>query len=179
MERSLREAVPSRIKGSIPNPPLLAAQLLEQRLASIGISAAGSGSLISVKPTSERTIIHQHTSPPLSKIVERANMKSVNLYCESMLKAMAYQEKNLGSTKGGIDVVYGFWKNKGLPIKELHLEDGSGLSEANRITANFMTLMLAQIAKEDRATFDAFYASIPCSGAFWEYEEQAKRDGVP
>lgn len=168
-DRYVRGTIPAgngifTIKGSIPNPPLLAAQLLEQRLASIGITAAGSGSLIGVTPTPERTIIHQLSSPPLSKIVERANMKSVNLYCESMLKAMAYQEKSIGSTKGGIDVIYEFWKNKGLPVKELHLEDGSGLSEANRMTANFMTLMLAKMAKEDRAAFDAFYASIPVAG---------------
>ena len=168
-DRYIRGTIPAgngifTIKGSIPNPPLLAAQLLEQRLASIGIAAAGSGSLIGVAPTPERTIIHQFSSPPLSKIVERANMKSVNLYCESMLKTMAYHEKGLGSTKGGIDVIYAFWKNKGLPVKELHLEDGSGLSEANRMTANFMARMLAQMAKEDRTAFDAFYASIPVAG---------------
>ncbi|MCB0581242.1 MAG: D-alanyl-D-alanine carboxypeptidase/D-alanyl-D-alanine-endopeptidase, partial [Phaeodactylibacter sp.] len=71
------------IKGSIPDPPLLAAQRLRQSLAKVGIIASAASSRLDGQP-GERRQLYTHYSPPLSLIVKRANMESVNLYCEAM-----------------------------------------------------------------------------------------------
>jgi D-alanyl-D-alanine carboxypeptidase/D-alanyl-D-alanine-endopeptidase (penicillin-binding protein 4) len=168
--RYIRGSIPAgsgqfTIKGSIPDPPLLMAQLLTQRLSSIGIKAAGSGRLLQATPNTGRKRLYTHSSPPLEAIVSRANYKSINLYCEAMLKAIAMESSGeQGSTEQGIKQIQKLWQSKGLSMNGTTLVDGSGLSEANRVTAEFMAQMLTTAAKENKASFKAFYDSIPVAG---------------
>jgi len=168
-DRYVRGTIPAgsgefTIKGSVPNPPLWAAQLLKQRLEAIGITAGGAASLISAPPVTGRRVLYTHTSPMLRKIIERANMKSVNLYCEAMLKALPIYKGEQGSTEDGLELLSEHWKSKGINTDGVRLQDGSGLSEANRVTTLFMAQLLAKMAASGGTNFEAFYESIPVAG---------------
>lgn len=151
------------IEGSVPDPPLLAAQQLEQNLNLLGILSTKGATTHILQPNllkGKRTVLYTHYSPSLTEIVTRANMKSVNLYCESLLKAIALKQKGKGTIDGGLELVESYWKQKGLSFSGVDLKDGSGLSSKNLVTTQFMAELLRKMAKEE-AIFDSFYYSLP------------------
>ena len=153
------------IKGSIPDPPLLAAQYLQHSLASIGITARGISTLLNPAPNPpSRKTIYTHFSPPLSSIVKRANMESVNLYCEVLVKAIGLEQKGEGSTEAGLEVIRQHWEKRGLDWAGCQLADGSGLSDGNVVTSSFLAQFLRLMAQEGAAVFQPFYDSLPEAG---------------
>lgn len=152
------------IKGSIPNPPLFAAQWLQQSLARVGIIAAGAANRVSGQPGAGRRQLYTHHSPPLSQVVERTNMESVNLYCEAMAKVIGWEKKQEGSTSAGLEAIKEYWEAQGLTWEGCYLSDGSGLSEANAVTSLFLARLLRQMAIQEEALFRPFYESLPLAG---------------
>ncbi len=172
-ERYLRGTIPVgngrfTIKGAMPDPPLFAARELEACLQAVGIltsESALSSRQAKLRGTElgESNILVTHYSPTLEQIVERANIKSVNLYCETLLKTLGKEKGKEGSIDGGIDVVKDFWEGRGMSFKGIFLEDGSGLSARNVVTANFLANLLRKIAL-DKKIFDPIYNSLPIAG---------------
>jgi D-alanyl-D-alanine carboxypeptidase/D-alanyl-D-alanine-endopeptidase (penicillin-binding protein 4) len=83
----------------------------------------------------------------------------VNLFGEALIKAMAYEKFKNGSTDTGIALVKEYWSKHGIEKSALNMIDGSGLSPANRITANSLVSVL-QFAKS-RPWFSLFYNALP------------------
>ncbi|MCB9286029.1 MAG: D-alanyl-D-alanine carboxypeptidase/D-alanyl-D-alanine-endopeptidase [Lewinellaceae bacterium] len=152
------------IKGSIPNPPLFAAQWLRQSLAMVGILSAGASNRVSGRPGSGRRQLYTHYSPPLSDIVNRTNMESVNLYCEAMAKVIGWEKRGEGSTAAGLETIRSYWEEQGLNLEGCYLSDGSGLSEANAVTSLFLARLLRLMALKEEAFFRPFYESLPLAG---------------
>lgn len=152
------------IKGSIPDPPLFAAQTLRQSLATVGIMAGGASSRVNAQATTRRRQLYTHESPPLSRIVERANMESVNLYCEAMVKTIGWNQKQEGSTAAGLEALQAYWEGKGLDWDGCYLSDGSGLSGANAVTSLFLARLLRLMARQEESLFRPFYESLPLAG---------------
>jgi len=139
------------IKGSIPNPALFTAQSLESFLEKKGISCnqnAGTMKDVTAPDSSALRQLHQHLSPSLQDIVYHTNRKSVNLYCESMLKMIAYKKTGFGTTQKGIKQLERYWRSKGVNLHGSFIEDGSGLSPSNAVTPKHMALILSKIEKE-------------------------------
>lgn len=169
-ERYVRGTIPIgaslfSIKGAIPDPPLFTAQYLEQALRSVGIvSTAGATSQLELAESkSERKVIYTHYSPPLADIIDRANKKSVNLYCESLLKTMGKVVLGEGSFKAGVAAVEEYWKNRGLALNGVFIQDGSGLSPRNGLTARFLAEVLRAAARDQRLA-GPLKASLPLAG---------------
>ena len=172
-ERFVRGTIPIgsgrfTIKGSIPDPPLFAAQNLDAQLKSVGIiSQKGPVNFqeLSLGGYREipRTTIFEHHSPPLRNIVKRTNIKSVNLYCETLLKALGKTQRAEGSSEAGLEVMENYWTGKGVNFSGCFLEDGSGLSAKNVVTARFMAQFMSEVEQE-KAYFTAFYDSLPVAG---------------
>ncbi|MCX8019133.1 MAG: D-alanyl-D-alanine carboxypeptidase/D-alanyl-D-alanine-endopeptidase [Chitinophagaceae bacterium] len=93
--------------------------------------------------------LYIHRSPALDSIIYWFNKKSINLYGEALLKAMAFKYKKQTDTDSGIAVMQEFWKSKGIPPHELNLYDGSGLSPQNRITTRALTQALFYLYKKE------------------------------
>ena len=154
------------IKGSIPDPPLFCAQSLEKALLSVGIPCdKGAISMLDLGGDllEKRNILYTHQSPSLTAIVKRTNMKSVNLYCESMLKAIGKKAANEGSFEAGTKAIKDYWNKQGLDTKNLFLEDGSGLSPRNALSAEFLTQLLRKAARNKNIA-DPLFASLPLAG---------------
>ena len=151
------------VKGSIPNPPLFAAQSLENMLEENGVDCAQSAAnmrdvMSDVDTNQERKVIHTHQSPKLMDIVYWANQKSINLYCESMLKMMGKQRFGRGNTVYGLKALQEHWRLKGVNLHGSFLYDGSGLSPENAITPKHMAQILATI--EEEPWFDEYTTSL-------------------
>ncbi|MFM9908992.1 MAG: D-alanyl-D-alanine carboxypeptidase/D-alanyl-D-alanine-endopeptidase [Chitinophagaceae bacterium] len=110
-------------------------------------------------PESKPTIISTHFSPSLDSICYPFLRKSINLYGEALIKAIAYEKDKWGSTEKGIELVKDFYFSKGINKSAINIIDGSGLSPQNRVTANALVSVL-QYAKT-RSWFSFFYNAIP------------------
>ena len=107
----------------------------------------------------KRTKIFVHHSAPVDEIMRSCMMRSDNMFAESMLRTFSRMEGGDGSTNHATSQEVKLWKSKKLPLDGVSIVDGSGLSRANRMTANFMTEMLSQMSQ------DAIYASFfPLAG---------------
>jgi D-alanyl-D-alanine carboxypeptidase/D-alanyl-D-alanine-endopeptidase (penicillin-binding protein 4) len=152
------------IKGSLPDPPFLAAHTLLYALEKAGIQTARESSTdVEEKLSTSRTTFHTHYSPTLTEIAKRANYKSVNIYCESMLRAIGAKNNAKNSLVGGIEATKAFWESKGVDVKGWFLEDGSGLSARNGITPEQLAKILQVIAQDENA-FSTFYNTLPVGG---------------
>lgn len=151
------------IKGAVPDPPLMAAQLLSNTLIVGGVEVAQEPVSQRKAGGPERRVIYTHFSPPLSQIVERANQESVNLYCEALLLAMGKKKLGQGDRAAGIRVVRDIWKERGVPLDGANLADGSGLSAENRISSYDLAQVIRKIYADPKL-WPAFSPSLPVAG---------------
>jgi D-alanyl-D-alanine carboxypeptidase/D-alanyl-D-alanine-endopeptidase (penicillin-binding protein 4) len=105
----------------------------------------------------------------LDDIYWRINKTSMNLFAEALLKTLgAYvspdgtRPMRVGSTKNGVEVLEGFLKSKGIPLDGVVLDDGSGLSHSNRVTASVITAVLAGMDSHPRR--EEFWESLAVPG---------------
>lgn len=99
------------------------------------------------------------SSPSLDSINYWFLKKSVNLYGEAFVKAIAFEKTGIGSTDSGVAVIRNFWNRNGIERSAINIIDGSGLSPANRVTTASLVRVLSY-AKE-RSWFPSFYGAMP------------------
>jgi len=143
--RVIRGTIPKNqsdfvVKASIPDPSALLAVEFRKKLITSGISLSGGTKFEKVKFESTQLVVIQ--SPTLREIIKVTNYESVNLFAEHFLKHLAFQKTGLGTTEDGCKFVTQFWKEKGLDMTGFFMNDGSGLSRFNAITANQMGSIL-------------------------------------
>lgn len=82
---------------------------------------------------------------PLVTALARSNKDSVNVYAESLVKRMGYATAGgaPGDWTNGTAAVEAYLARLGLPAAEYDLDDGSGLSRQNRVSANAVATVLA------------------------------------
>lgn len=159
------------IKAAVPDPSLFAASQLEKALEKAGVSVDQSSTtarLISIEgetqftPKEERNFLHQQSSVPLSEIVFWANKKSINLYCETMLKMIGWKVYDKANTTYGLKAVKDYWASRGINLNAFNLQDGSGLSPVNGASTRNFCKVLSAIKKEDY--YNSFYESLSVAG---------------
>ena len=106
-----------------------------------------------------RRLIGTHRSAEVQDIMRSCMMRSDNQYAEAMLRTFSHLKGRDGSSASGADEEIKLWKHKGAPLKDVRIVDGSGLSRSNRLTADFLGSVLAEMAH------DPWYASFfPLAG---------------
>jgi D-alanyl-D-alanine carboxypeptidase/D-alanyl-D-alanine-endopeptidase (penicillin-binding protein 4) len=156
------------VDGSIPDPPLFCAQMLEVAMKREGITLAHSATTVrqlkfdGQYKKGKRSVIDTHYSPTLDKIVYYTNLKSNNLFAEHLMKTIAWKKTGYGTDTAGKTAILNYWSSKGIDTKGLYMTDGCGLSRANTITAAQLAGMLR--AAKGESYFNPFYASLPVAG---------------
>jgi D-alanyl-D-alanine carboxypeptidase/D-alanyl-D-alanine-endopeptidase (penicillin-binding protein 4) len=154
------------LKGSIPDPPLLLARMLDSRLESEGIDVSGNPSTLRLEkaePDKGSVTISLTESPPLKRIIEFLNHESINLYAETLLKELDKKSGGKGSTAGGLDVISEYLETTGINKSDLFLTDGSGLSPVNAVNSRSIVNLLYYMRNKGRY-FDDFISSLPAGG---------------
>jgi D-alanyl-D-alanine carboxypeptidase/D-alanyl-D-alanine-endopeptidase (penicillin-binding protein 4) len=85
---------------------------------------------------------------PLSDCLARCNKNSLGLAAEAMFKtiaAMSNPDKKNGSWKKGQELISQFLLGLGLDKSQFYIDDGSGLSRQNELTAYAITTVLSDI----------------------------------
>jgi serine-type D-Ala-D-Ala carboxypeptidase/endopeptidase (penicillin-binding protein 4) len=153
------------VSGAMPNASVSFAKALIDLLQKNNISLSGkikTGVYYAVRSekTPEATkSLFEFYSPTLDSINYWFLQKSVNLYGEAMVKTIAYEEKEFGSTDSGVSIIKNFWAEKGIERSALNMIDGSGLSPANRVTTNALVTVMQYARKQD--WFASFMNALP------------------
>jgi D-alanyl-D-alanine carboxypeptidase/D-alanyl-D-alanine-endopeptidase (penicillin-binding protein 4) len=167
LNRSIYGQIPAArtaftIKGEIPNPPMLLAKHLHERLLQSKI-------FISSMPADKaeyntiRKPIYSHFSPPLSQIITEINVKSNNHYAEQLFRSLSRNNQSATTTKDAIQNIRAFWRAKGLPVSQLFQLDGSGLTPTNAVSAQFYVDLLSYMHNRSKYK-EQFYKSLAVSG---------------
>lgn len=127
-------------KRSISNPAGVFLQKLKTALSSGGI-VLENGDM----PEGQSKLLLSHESVPFDEIMRSCMMRSDNQYAEAMLRTLAVIQGKPGSTAEGAKISTDIWTRSRAPMAGVHLEDGSGLSRQNKVTASFMTHVLKKM----------------------------------
>lgn len=153
------------ISGAMPRPAVQFSTAFEQKLRESNITVLGKLDLFpaaisrhSIKNPGQP--LDSISSPKLDSINYWFMRKSINLYGEALIKAIAsIQTQKTVTTDEGIDIVRTFWAARGLEKAAINIIDGSGLSPQNRVTTHALVQVL-QYAKT-RPWYNSFYQSLP------------------
>lgn len=169
------QAAPSQAHSApITNPPAFAAQVLIDVLAREGIAVAGKVRFERVRRgdgslPANLNVIHRNVQA-LGPILWRCNTFSQNMMSECLFKALgAYDGKSpepraTGSWASGRAAVLDFVRRHNLPAPAgLAVDDGSGLSKANRVPPALLGELLVRMAGHREK--DAWFTSLANAGA--------------
>ena len=144
----LRAANAEPFSIPIHDPPIFAGTVLAETQGRNGVSVTG-------EVVRDRTVQQRHAKDPagwtvvaaldtkLSAVLNRANKDSMNLYAECLCKRLGHEVAGeSGSWVNGTAAVGAFLKGIDVLETHFHLEDGSGLSRENTVSADAIVKVL-------------------------------------
>lgn len=157
------------VKGSMHEPAYTAAFELEASLWRNGISVSKPSTTTrrmeneSITINKERTNFDTITSPSVSKIVYWTNLISNNLFAEHLLRHIGVKKYKNGGVFSSTLAVAKYWRSKGLLSTGFYMNDGSGLSRSNAVSAEHLVEVLTYMKKKSKYS-KTFYSSLPTAG---------------
>jgi len=153
------------VSGSMPNASVSFSKAITDILQKNSISLSGKPKTSVLYFMNKEKIpvaagnLFSFYSPSLDSINYWFLQRSVNLYGEALVKTIAYEGTNFGSTDTGINIIKDFWEKRGIERSALNMIDGSGLSPANRITTNALVTVMQYARQQD--WFASFMNALP------------------
>lgn len=171
-----RNSVPNKliVKGTlnrqagfdvaIENPAGLFASVLKDRFEDAGLTIKGQLLQKYVKNEEKiRYLVIFET--PISKVLKRCNTDSLGLAAESLVKTISAensQGKINGQWSHGLKLISQYLDSLSVPSGHYVLDDGSGLSRNNRLTAQCLVAVLKDVY--DSPYSEMFIASLAVGG---------------
>ena len=157
------------VRGSMNNPGLALADMMMQQIVDSAFFITNQPLDFTTWKNSESIpsiskIFYTHNSIPTRSIIKETNHRSVNLYAETLMRHTAKALNNEAGPDQAGKLLRDFWKDKGLDVNGLWIEDASGLSPRNGVSSSCFAKALG-IAFKDRVNFETFYASLPEAGS--------------
>lgn len=167
------------VGAAMPDPANYTAHVLKQMLIVRGIRVTGDaraqhGSPPPVNATTElqhapsastapsAIVLAEHDSPPLIEIVRVLNKVSQNLHAEILLRTVAKEKTGIGSLSAGLQVEQKLLTSIGIPIGDVLVDDGSGLSRENLVTPRAIVALLEYVQQQPWGS--AFLSTLPVAG---------------
>ena len=147
-----------RLYLSIARPDSLFITDLQEKFQTVGIEVKNSN----LGQLPETTWFH-YPSDYLGDIVHSLNVRSDNLYAESVLRLLSLSAHEKGSAEKGIDIIRKYWQNYEADSLELFMYDGSGLARNNKVSAKYLNCVLKETAR-DSLIGEYFVQTLPLAG---------------
>ncbi len=171
-ERSIRGSLGAynksfTVKGSLPDPEMQFLQAIKDAFEKKGIILEGD--LVGVRQLSDssklnynsKKIVYSRPGATVKEIAYWTNLKSINVFAETLNSWIGYEKTGLGTTENGVKSIQDYWKGK-IYTDGLNLTDGSGLSRSNSVSArNFCSLLKYMYFSKNQ---EAFLSTLPVSG---------------
>ena len=144
------------------SPALLATTYLRDALKARGVTIAGA---IRMGRAPQNPVeITRITSSSLREIVGWTNRWSVNYPAEMMLKGLGARFGGAGTTVAGVSVLKAALASKRIDVRNIVVEDGSGLSLLNRVSPRVLATVLRLMLSMTDAAGTALRNSLPVAG---------------
>ncbi|WP_374225271.1 D-alanyl-D-alanine carboxypeptidase/D-alanyl-D-alanine-endopeptidase [Micromonospora sp. C95] len=115
----------------------------------------------SAGPGAELGVVY---SPPLIRLVDIMISASDNIVAEALARQVALARDQPASFAGAATAMAEVVSELGLPVGELELADGSGLSRQNLISPVLLTELLALAASPERPELAGIFGGLPVAG---------------
>ncbi len=165
---------------AIERPAVFLGFLLAEHLSKQGIVAGGK---VVEKPVGRdcRLRLLREYSTPITECLTRCNKNSFGLAAEALLKTIAahsHKDYKNGSWAEGRKLVSQYLLGLGIDEKEFHIDDGSGLSRQNKLSANAITKVLTYVYKsKDWKLYKDSLAVGGVDGTIKKYFKEKKYKG--
>lgn len=150
------------VKAAMPDPPLIAGQLLIKKMGENGIRISGGVIKESLTDGPKLTLVGTQLSPPLKDLIVPLNKESLNLYAEHLLREIGHKLSGEPSLEKGLEAYRQFCIDKGIDGVGFFPEDGSGLSRSNAMTAQTLVETMKHVY--DGPNREIFFNSLPVAG---------------
>lgn len=153
------------IKGSMPEPPLHAAQLMLNALTDAGIQVTGQAvsSLREPMPNGNRTVLYTHLSQKLKDIVNQTLLNSINVNTEAIMRYCGVVSQKSNYSKESVEGFKAFVSKQISDNSGFFICDGSGLSSSNCIPSLGFSRMLQELFQDEKLK-DILVAALPIAG---------------
>ena len=154
-------SAPRRYSLVVQEPPTFAAGALVASLQKAGVAVEGHVRA-GTTPRNAEQIAEIH-SLPLAHMVSYMNRESINHFAELLFRDAARQNGAQSSSKTALQALRNFLAARtGARPTDVRVTDGSGLSEADSLTARAMVSLLAYAHRAPWGS--VFHASMPVAG---------------
>lgn len=129
---------------NVDDPLAFAAETFREYFRRSGVEIAGKA--VSGRAPEDARELYTHESAPLAVILRDLNKYSNNFIAEQTAKTIAAEISGPPGTHGeALRLLREFLERTGVPLEGVTLADASGLSRKNRLTARFVTGLLAHM----------------------------------
>lgn len=140
------------VRTSMPDPAAVFRAELKSTLSEKGITLGEKENAAGENPK-EKTV-YTHRSPRFSEIMRSLMVRSDNTFAEGILRAI----DPAASRKDVIKREKELWATRGINTRYTIINDGSGLTRANRLSAHFIGDVLEWMAKSPQSdTYTSFF----------------------
>jgi len=153
-------------------PALMAAQLFRHDLRRAGVSVHG-GATTGVA-SAEAAPLAEVQSAPLAALVRHMDVYSDNFYAEMLLKEVGAVQGTGGSAVAGIVIERGLLSDAGVPLANVRMVDGSGLSLLDRWTSLGLATLL-RLMWQDPGLRPYLVSALPIAGETGTLEHRMRR----
>jgi D-alanyl-D-alanine carboxypeptidase/D-alanyl-D-alanine-endopeptidase (penicillin-binding protein 4) len=147
---------------ALEDPARYAATVFGEVLASRGILVGGGVDTSSDPLPPGTRVLATYDGQPLSEVLKAVNKPSQNLHAEMLLRLLGARLKSDGSVESGHAAAEEFLLRAGVHPDRWALQDGSGLSRSDLLSAHEMVSLL--VAMDRHRYADVFRASLPIAG---------------
>lgn len=144
------------VKTTMPDPAKVFVAELKTKLAAAGIQVVDKKN--AAPADKEDMKLYTHRSATYGEIMRSLMVRSDNLFAEGMLRTLAPTD----SRKAAISREKDLWATRGINTRYTIINDGSGLTRANRLSSHFLGDILEWMAKSDKA--EAYTSYFPRAG---------------
>jgi D-alanyl-D-alanine carboxypeptidase/D-alanyl-D-alanine-endopeptidase (penicillin-binding protein 4) len=150
-----------RFERRLDDPRRAPGLALRELLGSVGIQVSG-GVALGGAQVEPRLVFHQ--SAPLAELVTELGKNSDNFYAEMLFKALGAEATAAPArSQDGARVVLQWLAERGLVTPETRIENGSGLFDANRVSASTLAGTLLAV-RQNPAIYPEFLAQLAIGG---------------
>ncbi len=149
-----------RLIRRIDDPRTFAGHTLVFALRALGVEVRG-GVREGGSEVTERLVVHR--SAPLSTLLYELGKSSDNFYAEMVLKTLGAEKALPGTSASGAELVVEWLRQNAALEPGTSIKNGSGLFDANRVSAAALTRALA-VAYNDPAIGPEFLAQLAVGG---------------
>lgn len=160
------------VTTSMPDPAAVLRAEIANRLEAAGITLTDRASASTAKSPSEELL--SWTSPRSGDIMRSLMVRSDNMFAEGMLRAIAPGATRSAAIKKEKDL----WTSRGVSAAYTIINDGSGLTRANKISPRFLGGILEYMA-ESKASADyvSFFPKVGVEGTVKSFLAQTSLKG--